>query len=324
MVSVVVPVYNIEKYVDKCVESIVSQSFSDIEILLVDDGSTDSSGNRCDSWGKKDTRIRVFHQKNKGVSSARNTGLHHRRGDYLVFVDGDDSIHPDYIHLLYLEAVRTTSDIVFCNYKYVNESGDSIYNNNYTYFQKTRAMSSLELLSCFENRRYSTFFDVLWNKIYRSSLFDGLEFPVGVSLVEDIWVLPVVYHRCGKASVLDEKLYYYLYRENSMSHGTFTRGEDYRFRKPMMENRVEMYCQWDIKELILISLIHLYSLVTNHERKAGDGLRDIQRKYRKVYFRGRYAGAVSWRRKGKYLLAAINLFWYTKLARRKTGKVSRS
>ena len=104
MVSIIVPVYNVEEYLRECVDSILNQTYSDVEVILVDDGSTDQSGNICDEYAKMDSRIKVIHKKNGGVSAARNTGIGEASGEYLMFVDSDDAIHPELV-----EAYMTVS-----------------------------------------------------------------------------------------------------------------------------------------------------------------------------------------------------------------------
>ncbi|MBQ7815737.1 MAG: glycosyltransferase, partial [Oscillospiraceae bacterium] len=101
MISVIVPVYNTEKFLDKCIESISKQTFDDFEIILVDDGSTDKSGQICDTWAHKDNRVKVIHKQNAGVSAARNNGIAAAKGEYIAFVDSDDTVSPDYLRLLH-------------------------------------------------------------------------------------------------------------------------------------------------------------------------------------------------------------------------------
>lgn len=129
MISIVVPVYNAEKYLKNCIESILSQSYSDIEVILVDDGSTDHSGSICDQIAIKDNRIKVIHQKNKGVSSARNAGLKECIGDWIMFVDADDELYVDSIEHL-LGNVKDDIDLVIGGYRQYSENGDVIYEVN--------------------------------------------------------------------------------------------------------------------------------------------------------------------------------------------------
>ena len=126
LVSIIVPVYNVEKYLKKSVESILNQTYDNIEILLVDDGSTDNSGNICDSFIKIDSRIRVFHKENGGLSDARNFGIEHIRGQYVSFIDSDDYISKDYVWKLYHSLKNNNSEVSICSFSLVDETGEKI------------------------------------------------------------------------------------------------------------------------------------------------------------------------------------------------------
>ena len=123
LISVIVPVYNVEKYIDKCIKSIISQDYTNLEIWLVDDGSTDSSGEVCDKYAESDQRIIVIHKDNGGLSDARNVALDRMQGKYVLFIDSDDYIEKNYISYLYMLLKDYQSDISICNFKYVNEKG---------------------------------------------------------------------------------------------------------------------------------------------------------------------------------------------------------
>lgn len=316
MVSVIVSVFNLCGYIERCVESLQKQTFADLEILLVDDGSTDGSAEICDEYAKKDTRIKVIHQTNKGVSAARNSGLDNAKGEYVMFVDGDDYVEPEYVNRLYEEINSVDVDMVLCNYYYRDDEGEIINRENYSCVEEMCPFLNIQALCLFEDQRYGTFFDVLWNRIFRKSLFDGVCFPEGVSLVEDISVLPELYYRARRVSIIGDRLYNYVYRQNSMSNGTFDKEEDYRLRKPMMEQRLEKYIAWGIKELVLLHSIHLYALIFRHTEGRDKRLGEIQKEYRKQYRRGNYKGSVSLSRKIKFLLAAFSLKLYFYMSNR--------
>ena len=118
MISIIVPVYNTSDYLEACFESLSAQTFKDIEIVAIDDGSTDDSLSICTKWAQKDQRIKVIHQGNKGSAAARNRGIDEASGEYLMFVDSDDFVSPDYVKLLNEETVKNNTDISFCNYRY--------------------------------------------------------------------------------------------------------------------------------------------------------------------------------------------------------------
>ena len=118
-ISVIVPVYNTEKYLNRCIDSILAQTFTDFELLLIDDGSTDCSGKICDEYAAKDSRVRVFHKENGGVSSARNMGLDNAQGEWITFVDSDDWVHEDFLKKRLALALNDNADIAYCDVEYV-------------------------------------------------------------------------------------------------------------------------------------------------------------------------------------------------------------
>jgi len=320
VVSIIVPIYNVEKYINKCVESLMNQTFSDIEIILVDDGSKDASGKWCDYYAKKDARIKVIHQKNRGLSGARNQGIENAAGEWLLFVDGDDYVEPRFVECLYQEAVSARVDIAICNYAFKSEEGTEIKRSSYSFVPRMSPFDNLDALLLFENKQYGTFFDVVWNKLFRVSLFENVRFPEGISLVEDISIIPEIYYKAKRISVIEEKLYNYVYREGSLSNGSYNKEEDYRLRRPMMEQRLKTYRAWNVKELILLQCIHLYSLIDQHSDGKDFRLIGLQKEFRQEYFRGHYIKAVSGSRKFKFFLAAISLKGYNLLVEIKKHK----
>lgn len=319
MISIIVPIYNMEKYIDRCVESLINQTYSDIEIILVDDGSKDASGERCDYYAEKDTRIKVIHQKNRGISGARNRGIECAAGEWLLFVDSDDYVEPRFVECLYREAMSAEVDIAMCNYVCRTQEGRITARNSYSFVPGIPFLSNMDALLLFENEKYGTFFDVVWNKIYRKSLFIDVRFPEGISLVEDISILPDLYYKAKKISVLSDKLYNYVYREGSLSNGTYNKEEDYRLRRPMLEQRLEKYIAWDIKELILLHCIHMYSFIAQYSDGKEKRLKEIQRIVRRVFFKGNYKTYVPAKQKVKFLLAVISLKVYNSLVNIKLG-----
>ncbi len=209
LISIIVPVYNADKYLDKCVTSLMTQTYSNLEIILVDDGSTDNSARICELLAKKDTRIVVIHQKNSGVSAARNTGIKNARGEYLAFVDGDDYISPYMIEHLYARIMQDQADVAVCGYKRVDEKGHEL----------STAMIPDSVVSGAEAIRmhYSHTAGIMMipvNKIYQRRLFDHIRFPEG-KRHEDEAVFYLILDICEKVSLLAEPLYYYVQHENS-------------------------------------------------------------------------------------------------------------
>lgn len=219
LISVIIPVYQVEKYLNKCIDSVVGQTYKNLEIILVDDGSTDLCPKICDEWKKKDDRIKVIHKKNGGLSDARNEGLKEATGEYIGFVDSDDFIAPVFYELLYEIIVKESADIVECDRKIGNgsetieESFDEDINYSYNSFSREDALKKLIL----EKELKQT----VWNKLYRKDIIEGITFEKG-KLHEDEFFTYRVFGRAKKIISLDSKLYYYLQRDNSIMGAGFS------------------------------------------------------------------------------------------------------
>ena len=212
LISIIVPIYNVEKYVDECIESIVNQVYSNIEIILVDDGSPDNCPMICDSWAKKDKRIKVIHKQNGGLSDARNAGLDHAIGQYIVFVDSDDYIDKEMLLVLYETMIKSNSDIVMCNKATVTTKEITFAEND----GGILSYSGDEILDNFLYHKNS-FCSGIWNKLFRRELFEGVRFPKGLT-TEDYYVYSFVYSRATKFTHIKRVLYYYRVRKGSILH----------------------------------------------------------------------------------------------------------
>lgn len=201
LISIIVPVYNVENYLSHCLDSVLSQTFRDIEVLLIDDGSTDNSGKICDQYASKDTRIRVFHKEKGGVSSARNMGLDMAIGEWITFVDADDWIDINMYEMLYNEALKSQSDIVLCDF--------------YLYYSKNKKTlcSAISTDDTKDNilRNYILSFTALWNMLVHRSLYDKnfLRIPLDLINCEDFWLTVQLCYYASKISSVHVPLYYY-------------------------------------------------------------------------------------------------------------------
>ena len=211
LISVIVPVYKVEAYLDRCVQSIVDQTYTNLEIILVDDGSPDRCPEMCEDWAERDSRIRVIHQKNAGAGAARNAGLASSGGSFIAFVDSDDYLSPHmYTHLMSL--VDPETDIVECDfisteatdYKFSPPSQDDV-----------QSVSAAEAMSLHISDRI--FRQTIWNKLYRREVVESVLFPVGKLIDDEFWTFRVL----GKARRLKHsscKLYAYLQQPDSVMH----------------------------------------------------------------------------------------------------------
>ena len=211
LISVIVPIYNVEKYLDKCVESIVNQAYSNLEIILVNDGSPDSCLEKCEEWKKKDKRIIVLNKENGGLSSARNAGIDICKGDYIVFVDSDDYIHTKMIEKLYNNLKKYDSDVSICNYFIDNEKSIYPYIGKFEDF----AINGNEKYDYLYNR-YQVMTIIAWNKMYKREIFETLRYPDG-KIHEDEYIIFDVLEKAKKISYVSEPLYYYLQRQGSIT-----------------------------------------------------------------------------------------------------------
>lgn len=219
-ISIVVPVYNCEKYISNCINSILEQSFKDFELILVDDGSSDRSFEICESFAKKDNRVRAIHQPNSGVSRARNRGLDEAKGEYIGFVDGDDCVDKEMYERLYKNLADNNADISICgivNY-FVKKDGttEKVRQSPVDGFWIFSGEQALK--EALQSRLYSV---NPVNKLFKRELFDKLRYPEG-KISEDAFLIPVVISKAGKVVYDSKPMYYYLRRENSITTSNFS------------------------------------------------------------------------------------------------------
>lgn len=211
MISVIVPVYNVEKYIDRCVSSLLSQTYDDCEILLVDDGSADRSGLICDTLAEQDQRIQVFHKENGGLSDARNYGLDRMKGEYVTFVDSDDYVGPDYLRILYEMIQKFGGDISVVRFREASwEDQRLAESDDFRTFLKTdRAMKEMLVGEQFGVSACG--------KMFRSTVFRDIRFPKG-KLYEDLLTIPYVLASGDGCCFSTSRQYYYYQREGSIMH----------------------------------------------------------------------------------------------------------
>lgn len=219
VVSVIVPVYNVEKTLDRCVSSIVAQTYPDLEIILVDDGSPDGCPRKCDDWAKKDPRIRVIHQENGGLSAARNTGLDIATGGYIAFVDSDDWVEPDYIEKLHAPLSKGRAALSICGIWREDENGNALPGNHELTDVESihTGRETLRYLSGKTSADYVT----VWNKMYRSSVWHNRRFRMG-KLHEDEFITYQIIDLCSKIALVPGMLYHYVQTSGSIMHTKYT------------------------------------------------------------------------------------------------------
>lgn len=211
--SVIVPVYKVEPYLQKCIDSILNQTFRDLELILVDDGSPDGCPAICDAAAQKDSRVVVLHRKNAGLSAARNAGLMMARGDYIGFVDSDDYIAPEMYEKLYDAMVYSDAQIAVCSYAYVDEQGNLLKDRR-SPITEYEVLDRVQMMDRLGGNK-SWYYITVWNRLYRRELFENIRFPLG-RLHEDEYVAHYLYWACERIAVLPEDFYYYVQRGGSI------------------------------------------------------------------------------------------------------------
>lgn len=211
-VSVIVPVYQVGQYLRQCLDSILNQTFKDIEVILIDDGSKDNSGKICDEYALNDNRVKVIHQKNMGLSDARNSGMNLMSGKYFMFVDSDDYVSELMIEKLYIRAVETDADVVCCNFEYFWENNEK---ESFSTKEKTEELNSSEIFNHRKNEKNYGFWTVAWNKLHKSSSMNSFRFRSGKIHEDEFWANDI-YQKDLKVVTIEDSLYYYRQRHNSI------------------------------------------------------------------------------------------------------------
>ena len=264
MITIIVPVYKVEAYLHRCVDSILNQTYTDFELLLVDDGSPDNCGEICDEYANEDSRVSVIHQENGGLSSARNTGIswfyEKNKGDYITFVDSDDWLHPDYLKILMTGITENDVKISVCNYTRVTAE---IPHENYhdISFELTSPEDFLI--------NHSWQYNYAWGKLYHKSVFQDIRYPVG-KIFEDTFTTYKALHKCEKIAYTDLQLYYYLRNEQGISRTPWKPTELVIF--DAMQEQMQFYKENGLqkafeKEFELFVHHHAYQIVRIKENK---------------------------------------------------------
>lgn len=212
MVSVIVPVFNVEKYLDDCIQSIVTQTYSNLEVILVNDGSTDESPLMCENWKKKDSRISVIHKQNGGLSSARNAGLDIAKGEYIIFVDSDDIIARDMVESLFnILDSNSDIDLSVCGIETFNDE-DFSYRRPFMSI-KSGIYSNTEFITKILSKKVD---NAAWNKMYRSEMISSLRFKEGI-INEDFPFISYLLSLCNRIEYTSKPLYFYRMRRGSIT-----------------------------------------------------------------------------------------------------------
>lgn len=277
LVTIIVPVYNVEKYLERCLNSIIKQSYSNLEIILIDDGSTDNSGKICDEFQNIDKRIHTIHKKNGGLSSARNTGMDKAHGIYITFIDSDDWIDERFIELMVSEMENTGSDIVQCGYKRINSSGKITYETN---LKKQYLVTKKDILDAFFIT--GNFQTMACAKLYKNSFINDYRFMVGKNN-EDTILMADIMDDLSQISIIHNNLYNYFYNPESITNTRLntTKIEQAYYSAYYMlkkcENNYPDYAPYMLFNICLVS-VSLYNLAEKDQRKYKKWIKENFRK----------------------------------------------
>ena len=311
MVSVIVPIYNVEKYLKRCIDSILNQTYKNLEIILVDDGSPDKCPEICDEYAKSDKRIKVIHKQNAGVSAARNDGLAIAQGDLIGFVDPDDYIVSEMYECMVNSIETYSSDMVVCGYDYIDENG----NVTRPYKVKSDEKLTQKQFVSMQVDMPPTVRHVVWNKLFRKSLFNGIRFPEKMHSSEDVYVLCSYVKKITGCVFIHKPLYKNLVRSGSATHGGLSVESlalSFKAHNKMHTEAIFLYP--DLKNHSLAFLLDVCTLKYNEAKSKVAAMDESeQKKYRcylndmksfikKYAWRGLLNGEIYWKTRISYIL----------------------
>lgn len=263
LISVILPVYNVSMYMDKCLNSLINQTYKNLEIILVDDGSTDDSGEKCEEWAKKDNRVVVIRTENRGVGNARNTGIELATGKYLVFVDPDDWVDELFIEKLRKEMKQHDADIVSCNLMHYQEKKDL--------YKKSGPVKRFYIVENDEKKEYMyTITYSTGSKLYKTELFANKYNRFPNYFYEDAALFPQLVHQAGRIVHIDEGLYFYLIDRSDSTTNTISKAEDLfkaiRYAAAYFQNR-NILGEWEeaLRKFFAQRLCYRYELYNGGE-----------------------------------------------------------
>lgn len=305
LVSVIIPIYKAEQYLDHCISSVVNQTYSNLEIILVDDGSPDHCPLLCDVWAAKDNRIRVIHQENAGLSAARNAGLDIASGKFVFLLDSDDYIASFAIERLLISINENNADIAICDFSQGDEI-DYLFENDF-HTAPEIISNSTALLRIYANDKKALQYGAACFKLYRQELFKEISFPVG-KLFEDIYTTHKLIFRAHKIVVVDIPLYYYYQHPSSIMNSAFNiKKLDYL---QALVERVDFFNTYNLAELSQIAYDELlHSLIWEYSRTrdilhSHEGMNYVTKLFRENYRKG-YANR-RYPKEGKIFLSVFN------------------
>ena len=286
IVSIIVPVYNTQKYVGNCIQSILNQTYNDFEIIIVDDGSNDTIAKLCDGIQAKDCRIKTYHTKNHGISCARNYGISKAQGDYICFIDSDDLLDKQMIEILFNDIIKNNADITMCGYNYIELDG-KVY-SRYGTKKIIRYTKEEALISFFDDYSFGV---AVWNKMFKKDLVSKIKFNNDIRINEDRLFLYEYLCLCNKIIYHDLCLYNYIKRENSATTSLFSdKRLDVLRVNDIIENRIindfnnnELINSFNKNKCLYLIRLHRDLVLSMNRKKYKDDKKKIEKEIKKIY-----------------------------------------
>lgn len=289
LISIVIPIFNAQKYLKECIDSVLSQTYKNIEIILVNDGSTDCSGKICDSYAEKDTRIKVIHNENQGVSVSRNIGIKEAKGLYITFIDADDFVSEQYIEILYKLIKNDNAEISMIGNDEQYE-GKIIKTNR----KIRKILNSEEIIKMMLEEKYLS--AVCWGKMYKKVLFEdqSLKFDKDMKIGEDLKLIIPIVEKCKKISIdMTQNLYHYRLNEDSITQQTGKKElwiQEIELSKEIMKWIEEKYPRIKdkgIQRYVRVNITFLVKMIKEKSENLPEEIRQVQnniRTYKFIYF----------------------------------------
>ncbi len=310
LISVIVPIYNVEKYLPRCIDSLIHQSYANLEIILVDDGSPDNCPAICDDYATKDSRIQVIHKENGGLSDARNVGFDRSTGEYVAFIDSDDYVHPQMLEILYRLLLEEHSEIAVCNFQPFSETAPE---DHFEAIQ-TESLSGMDAAKRLYQRKYATQTVVAWDKLYCRHIIAKNRFIVG-KFNEDEFFSYKALIQASKVTFTSQKLYYYLIRATGISQaitnpksldGLDAKQEAIRFYK---ENGFHSLIKLAVSSFLNFSAKR-YCFVKRLSGNNRELLKELKLRHKKVFLE--FSNSLSPRERFRAMIFQLYpfLFWF--------------
>lgn len=300
LVSIIVPVYNVKQYINQCLDSLINQSLNEIEIIIVNDGSTDGSGEICRQYEKKDQRVKLINKENGGLSDARNVGLKYAEAEYVGFIDSDDYVDINFYEELYKGIRQEKVDVAVARINKINEKKESLFQCGY---EETRVIANHAAMKSMLTARGIS--NSVCNKLFRRVLFEKQQFPVG-KLYEDEFVTYRIIDRCSHVYFTAETSYYYRVNQQGITHGAFSDKELDRIEASLIRldymKGAHPELVEDAKRYLMFDSLTALSKMDKYNRKYDNVLKKNIRFSLAAYLRGRS----SFGAKGFSVLAAMS------------------